>query len=673
MIARDHMRFTTLDHYFTGVAIPVAALRSKDGCGVGEFADLPALGEWCRKTGLDVIQVLPVNDTGGSSSPYSAISAFALHPLYLRLQDLPGAEHVADDITRFRAEEKSREAGKGGRFSYREVLDFKIRTARRIFDDNGKDILGNPELARWRQANPWVVPYAVFCALKRENNSSPWVSWGALANPSPEDIAACWRAREQECLFVSWVQMQLERQLSAASRSLQDVGVFLKGDVPILMSEESVDVWASRRFFDLSAKAGAPPDMFSPSGQNWGFPVYDWESLASNGYRWWKDRLLRASRFFHALRIDHVLGFFRIWRIPRTEVSGLLGRFSPFAGLSKRDLDELAYDSGRIRWLTLPHVSGEELEAALHADAGRVAEGYLSRIGNENLYNIRAELDSETAIHALPEPQPVKDFLLSLHADRTLLDDGTGMFFTPWYLDRKKGYRSLSESDRTRLNVLLSRRRAESEEIWEKTGRALLAMLKETTDMLVCAEDLGDVPDCVPRVLAGLGILGLRIVRWSREYGKAAPGSPAPFIPPARYARFSVCTPSVHDTSTLRGWWEEDAGEREAFSSSLGLTGPCPQRMTPVILKRVIEHCLGAGSLLAIFQIQDLLDLDTELWSADPRGDRINVPGTVTEENWTWRMPLDVESLAGRRAISAALGPLVAARRARRLDGSLHG
>ena len=466
--------------------------------------------------------------------------------------------------------------------------------------------------------------------------------------------------------------MQLERQLSGASHALHDMGVFLKGDVPILMSEESVDVWASRQLFDLSAKAGAPPDMFSPSGQNWGFPVYDWESLAAEGYRWWKDRLLRASRFFHALRIDHVLGFFRIWRIPRTEVSGILGRFSPSAGLSRRDLDELGYDQGKIRWLTLPHVSGDELEGALHSDAARAAEGYLSRIGNENLYNIRAELDSETAIYALPEPQAVKDFLLSLHADRTLLDDGTGMFFTPWYLERKKGYRSLSDQERTRLDDLVARRRRESEDIWEQTGRALLAMLKDTTDMLVCAEDLGDVPNCVPRVLDGLGILGLRIVRWSREYGKAAPGSPAPFIPPSRYPRLSVCTPSVHDTSTLRGWWEEDAGEREVFFSSLGLTGSCPPAMTKDILKKVIEHCLGAGSLLAIFQLQDLLDLDQDLWSADPRRDRINVPGIVNDENWTWRMPLDLESLGGRGRITSVLAPLVAGRRARRLDGGAH-
>ena len=492
------MRFTRLDHYFTGVAVPVAALRSGAGCGVGEFADLPALGDWCRSAGLEVIQVLPVNDTGGNSSPYSAISAFALHPLYLRLQDLPGAERFADVIARFRRDAEARRELSAGRFSYREVLDFKLSVIERVFAEDGKDIRGDPEFARWQKENPWVIAYAAFCALKREHGEAPWTSWGALADPSSDDITAFWKTHEEQCLLSAWTQMHLERQLSSASRALEEMGVFLKGDVPILMSEESVDVWASRRYFDLTAKAGAPPDMFSPSGQNWGFPVYDWDRLAADGYRWWKDRLLRAGRFFHALRIDHVLGFFRIWRIPRSELSGLLGHFSPSAGLTRRDLDDLGYDKGRIRWLSLPHAAGSELESALGGDAGRVAERYLERIGQESMYNIRAEMDSETAIHALTEPPEVKDFLFSLHGDRTLINDGSEMFFTPWYLERKKGYRSLSDQDKARLADLVARRRRESEESWERAGRLLLAMLRDTTDMLVCAEDLGDVPRLRP-------------------------------------------------------------------------------------------------------------------------------------------------------------------------------
>jgi 4-alpha-glucanotransferase len=212
---------------------------------------------------------------------------------------------------------------------------------------------------------------------------------------------------------------------------------------------------------------------------------------------------------------------------------------------------------------------------------------------------------------------------------------------------------------------MIDTRRRESEEMWENRGRELLSIIHAATDMLVCAEDLGDVPLCVPRVLAELGILGLRIVRWSREYDKAGPDAPAAFIPPERYPPLTVCTPSVHDTSTIRGWWEEDAAERELFFRSLGESEECPAHLTPALLEKIMGACCGAASLLCMFQLQDLLDLDQALWAGDPRDGRINVPGTVTEQNWTWRMPLAIEDLAARTGLSKRIQALTSRRRAR--------
>lgn len=660
------MRFAGLDHFFTGVSVPVAALRTEENCGVGEFADLATLGDWCAPTGLEIIQILPVNDTGANSSPYSALSAFALHPLYLRLQELPGAERYANEIHAFRASVRS-----APRYDHRKVLSFKRAIAERVFADDAASLRSDAQFAAWRASNSWVFAYAAFIALKDETRGAAWASWGEMAGPTEKDIRRYWNDHEHACLRAAWIQYQLDRQLAAASHALQKKGVFLKGDVPILMSRESADVWAERRYFDLTAKAGAPPDMFSPSGQNWGFPLYDWSGLASDGYRWWMDRLARAAKFFHALRIDHVLGFFRIWRIPGDEISGLLGRFSPAAGISSDDLHGSGFEDGRIRWLTLPHISGQELRDAVGGDADRVARLYLSRIGSQDLYNIAGKVDSESALQALPEPASVKEFLLSRHGDRTFLEDGNGLRFPSWYFSRTKGFRSLSEKEKSLLREVISRRRRESEEIWEHRGRELLAMVRAATDMLVCAEDLGDVPDSVPRVLADLGILGLRILRWTREYKSAQPGRPAAFIPLVRYPRLTVCTPSVHDTSTLRGWWEEDAAERETFHRFLGAAGRCPPRMTRDLVELVISRCLETGSLLCMFQLQDFLDLDQELWSADPRTDRINVPSTVNDQNWTWRMPLGIQDLAERKGLTSGLRKLVAPRRARRADGGL--
>jgi 4-alpha-glucanotransferase len=662
------MRFAPLDRHFTGISIPVASLRTAAGCGVGEFPDLVPLGAWCRDTGLDLVQLLPVNDTGTNSSPYSALSAFALHPLYLNLDAVPGAARYADEIAVFKT------AHAGPRLSYAATRAFKLGIARRAYVDNAAVIAGDPDFAAWRAANPWVIPYAVFTALKKERGNSPWSSWGEMADALPARILAWWDAHAAECLPSAWIQFHLERQLSGASEALRSMGVFLKGDLPILMSRESADVWSERDFFDLTGIAGAPPDMFSPDGQNWGFPVYDWESLGREDYRWWKERLRQAEKFFHAFRIDHVLGFFRIWRIPQGEVTGLLGRLSPSAGLSRADLEAAGFDKGRLRWLSVPHVSGPEIAAVLGADSERVAGTYLRRIGAEDLYNPAPQYDSETAIRALDETPAVKTFLLSWHTNRALLQDGPDLFHPAWYLESKKAFVGLTVDEQGKLKELAALRRRASEEVWEANGRRLLSILQEATDMLVCAEDLGDVPRCVPHVLEGLGILGLRIVRWAREYEKTSPGQQAPFIPPSAYPLLSVCTPSVHDTSTIRGWWEEDAGERELFFRGLGKrsgeSAPCPPRMTPSLLARIMEHCAGARSLLCMFQAQDLLDLDEGLWAADPKWDRINVPGTVNEENWTWRLPLSLEELSGRKALGERIRAMTGARRKRKVAGA---
>jgi 4-alpha-glucanotransferase len=657
------MRFPPLDRHFTGVSVPVAALRTAESCGVGEFSDLVTLGGFCLQTGLDLIQLLPVNDTGSNSSPYSAISAFALHPLYLRLQLLPGADRFTTEIERFRVEAAASEGMAGGRFAYSRTLEFKLSIVERLFADDPGGMAANPDFLKYTADNPWVVPYAVFTALRRGSGNAPWSTWGPLADPRPEQIVEWWESHPEQCVPAAWIQFQLESQLSAASRGLQALGVHLKGDLPILMSMESADVWAERGFFDLTGRAGAPPDMFSPEGQNWGFPVYDWGRLGKDDYRWWKSRLSQAGKFFHAFRIDHVLGFFRIWRIPRGEQSGLLGRFSPSVGLTAADLAELGFDTGRITWLSLPHVAGRDAAESLGSDAPRVQETYLRRVGDEDLWNIAPSYDSEAAIQALQEPDTVKAFLRSWHANRTLLDEGGGVWYPTWYYERTKGFQSLTDGEKSRLRDLLGRLRAESEQDWERRGTALLRAVQSATDMLVCAEDLGDVPRCVPRVLTGLGILGLKIVRWSRDYDHAAPGGEAAFIPPASYPPLSVCTPSVHDTSTLRGWWRENAAERESFFATLGEPGPCPVELSPALLRAIIRHCCGAASMLVIFQIQDLLDMDEDLWSSDPGEDRINIPGTVNDHNWTWRMPLSIEELAGRAGLVSGIRAVTTARR----------
>lgn len=653
------MKFGAIDHPLTGVAVPIGALRSRAGCGVGEYPDLATLGAWAAGVGIEVIQLLPVNDTGTNSSPYSALSAFALHPLYLRLDAVRGAERYAAEIAAWRRKTEALP-----RLDYPGTLAFKLSVLERVHRDRSAEIAADDEMKAWIADNPWVRPYAAFRVLERRQAGAAWETWGEAASDPEAAVRTCWDRQPEACRFHAWVQREAGAQLAAAARALERTGVRLKGDLPILMSGQSADVWHERRFFDAAMRAGAPPDMYSAHGQMWGFPVYDWNAMAGDGYAWWKARLARAARFFHAFRIDHVLGFFRIWQVPATEANGLLGWFDPAEACTRTDLAAAGFDDAAVRWLSVPHVRGDDLSARLGPDAGRVADRYLRRIGAEDLFNLGDGLDREDAIRALDETGLIRETLYRWHADRVLLAAGGDRFFPAWHHERSQAFVALDEGRRRLLQQLFRDRRAASERTWERRGRDLLAMVRDASDMLVCAEDLGDVPDCVPRVLADLGILGLRIERWAREWKR--PGSP--FIDPASYPALTVCTPSVHDTSTLRGWWEEDRAERQAYFPLLGLDGPCPDRLTPEVHAAIVSRCLGARSRLCVFQLQELLDLDRELWTPDPRADRVNVPGTVADTNWTWRMPLAIESLAGRAGLAERLRALVAARRGTRVE-----
>jgi 4-alpha-glucanotransferase len=653
------VRFGPLEHPIAGVSVPLASLRSLQGCGTGEYPDLAALGQWCAACGLQLIQLLPINDTGSNASPYSALSAFALHPLYIRLSDVPGADSYAYEIEVFRTAAEARP-----RLAYGGTLAFKLSILERIFADSRLAIRSDRGLAAWRRENPWVEAYAAFRALEREHGGAAWSTW---RRPAAEDgaaagaragVADAWRRLPESCLFYAWVQRVAERQLRAAVPALERAGVRLKGDLPILMSEQSADVWHDRRCFDLGRHAGAPPDMFSPRGQNWGFPTYDWGAMAEDAYRWWKARLGQSAKFFHAIRVDHVLGFFRIWSIPKGERGGELGSFDPYEAIGAEELASAGFDRARIRWLSVPHVRGPDLAAAVGADAPRVASRYLERVGSEDLFTIKPAVDSEAAILALVEREPVKRFLLELHADRALLARDDGSFYPSWYHAKTRAYASLTGAERERLSGIFDHHRARSERAWESRGRQILTMARDASDMLVCAEDLGDVPDCVPRVLADLGILGLRIERWTRRWKE--PGSP--FIPPADYPWLTVATPSVHDTSTLRGWWEGERAEREEYWPTLGLPGPCPERLPPEVHEAILRRILGAGSAICTLQLQELLDLDPELRSADPKADRINVPGTVADTNWSWRMPIAIERLAERADLSRRICSLSSVR-----------
>jgi 4-alpha-glucanotransferase len=644
------VQFGALDRPAAGVAVPLFSLRTERSAGIGQFPDIIPLAQWCAYTGLRVIQLLPLNDTGDMSSPYSALSAFALNPVYVDLGAVEGGARVSAEV-----EEGAKEAEREPRVDYPRVRKWKLDYLRRIFEqiDAARRLAG--ELAAWADARPWARGYAAFAALKEEAHGAPWWEWPEEARSA--NVEGLFRRLGPRAAFHLWVQREAERQLEASAVAAGRLGVRIKGDLPIFMSRDSADVWSSPEYFDTSHQAGAPPDMFSPEGQNWGFPPYRWDILEREDYGFWRDRVAHAARFYHAVRIDHVLGFLRIWRIPAGERSGALGHYHPRRMVGREEL-HAAFDAGRIVWLSVSHTRGADIDAALGPRAAGAKERLFRKLRGEDLYHLKPELASEEAIRGLEEPEEVRGFLIRRHHDRALLEMPDGSFAPAWYYAQSSAYGTLTREERGRFEGIVRSCYDESERIWEATGRRLLGMLRSSTDMLLCAEDLGAVPDCLPRVLDSLGILSLKIERWARDY--KADGQP--YLSPASYPRLSVCAPSVHDTTPLRGWWEEPGWDREKYYRMIGGTGGCPPRMDPELCARILDRAMRSASLLTVAQIQDYLALTEDLRLPDPADERVNVPGTVGPTNWSYRIPVSIAAMARHDELNRRVRAAVAAR-----------
>lgn len=317
-----------------GTAIPVFALRSGNGFGIGDFSDIKLLVDWAVATGQKILQVLPINDTTSTgtwtdSYPYSGISIMALHPIYLNLHSLG---KVGDSVKRSSFEKERKAVNALDRIDYERVLKLKDSYAREVFAQSGTEICNSAEFRAFYQKNrDWLLPYAAFCYLRDKNGTADFSKWGKYARYESEKIEKLWHSKGSgdEMRYWCYIQYYLDLQLRDARNYAHSKGVAIKGDIPIGVTPHSVEAWKEPYYFNMDSQAGAPPDFFSEDGQNWGFPTYNWDRMAQDGYLWWRRRFEKMAEYFDAYRIDHVLGFFRIWEIPQGFKSGLMGHFAP--------------------------------------------------------------------------------------------------------------------------------------------------------------------------------------------------------------------------------------------------------------------------------------------------------------------------------------------------------
>jgi 4-alpha-glucanotransferase len=651
-----------------GAVVPVGALRGGKPTAVGEFPDLVEFAHLCKKMKIGLIQLLPVNDTGYQSSPYFSLTAFALHPLYLRITDLPEAEKFKD-----KAAAINKEFGQEPRFPYEKILRAKMTLLREIYTANESEIEKKAGLKAWIKDNPWIKPFAVYRRLKEVHKEKSWKEWEDHRDVTPEDIEALWENPKfrGDHLFWAWLQEALDTQFSAAAKAVAELGIVLEGDLPILMNDDSCDAWAHKEIFDQELSAGAPPDMYSPEGQNWGFPLHNWAEQEKDNFAWWRQRLAVAGKYYQAYRIDHVLGFFRIWASSHRDYSAALGRYIPYTPITNSDLKKLGFDKGRVRWISLPHIPTSELlnamranqinEADIPAATKKIFSKALDQVGSEELWVFKKKIKGEKDIDALGLHPSARSYLFSAWRNRLFLEYAKGKFSPTWNYRDSRGYNSLTKEEKDNLEQLLQKRMARSEKIWEAQGKKLLSVLVESSPMLPCAEDLGAVPNCVPKVLTKLKIFGLRVVRWHRQWDRQN----QPYIPFEDYPDLSVGTAAVHDSSTLREWWEREANQQQ-FAGFVGVPS-LPRVYNPGTARTILDKIATARSRFRVFQIQDLLHLSNKWYSQDAAAERVNVPGTCNEFNWTYRLPASIGEIAKDKDVVKAVQELSKVKAAKRV------
>lgn len=676
------MKFTPHAHSLCGAAVPVSALKTKKSCGAGEFLDLIPFADFCKSAGLSIIQLLPINDTGTDSSPYNALSAFALHPLYIRLEEISEAQPFKKAIQKMRTTLAPQ--SKTERFEYRRVLHEKNILLHDIFNKSEERIIADSaegELADWIKKNPWVIEYAVFKNIKRQNYHASWKEWkenAVMKFPSAAQIKTVWNdpALKHEHIFYAWLQMHLHRQLLQAVRYCSENSIALKGDIPILMNEDSVEVWAYPEYFRNDLRAGSPPDGDNPSGQNWGFPIYNWTNLKATGYRWWKERLRQAAQYYHAYRLDHILGFFRMWAIPEGESTGVLGKTLPYAEITVTDLLNAGFSEERIRWMAEPHISTGIVQAAANNDylyAHGLLHKVTDRIGNEELWLFKSEIKSEADIGRYELPPDVEAVLKQKWKDRMLVSagrthDGRAVYTAACRYEAASAWYSLSETEKQHFSALVAEKDEQQNKLWKKQAEEILSELCSAVDMQPCAEDLGAIPPVLPQVLHDLNIFSLRVFRWERRWKE--PG--APFIPLKDYPEKAVAVTSVHDSSSLRQWWEKELSYNDvrSFFDALEIDDETRGRLytpdghkpayTEDLAAALLKALVKAPTRLKIFPIQDWLGvIFSELTDIPPEAERVNTPGTVSNANWTYRLPISIEEMTKNKRLLARLKAVI--------------
>lgn len=642
-----------------GVAIPVFSLRSENSFGTGEFTDIKLLVDWARQTGLKLIQLLPVNDTTAThtwvdSYPYAAISAFGLHPLFINLEKVAGSRNSA--ILK-PLKEKQKELNALPHVDYEQVMQCKFAVIKKLYHHQKEDLKSDIKYFEFFDLNrQWLVPYAVFCYLRDRYNIadySKWPSYNVYDEEAIQEVASPEHPHYDGIALHYFIQYHLHQQLKVATLYAHKNGIVVKGDLPIGIYRYSCDAWMAPQLYNMDAQAGAPPDDFAVKGQNWGFPTYNWKKMQEDNFAWWRQRFEQMSEYFDVFRIDHILGFFRIWSIPLEEVEGIMGHFVPAIPIRINELfqNNISFQFHRY---CKPYITESILNDKFREQAFYIKENFLN--ATDGLYGLKPAFDTQRKIEnyfnqqqETADTENIKKGLFDLISNIILIEQpGSQMqqFHFRIGMINTSSYKDLDDYSKQKLKELyINYFFRRQDDFWRKEAMRKLPELKRSTEMLVCGEDLGMVPDCVPDVMQQLGMLSLELQRMPKLSGQL-------FFHPNDAPYLSVVTPSTHDMSTIRGWWEEDHAKTQQFyNNMLGHYGAAPFYCEPYINKEIVLQHLYAPAMWSIFQLQDIIGCSGPLRRNNPNEERINIPANP-HHYWRYRMHISLENLIKETAFN---------------------
>lgn len=650
---------------FAGSAIPVFSLRSEGSCGVGDFGDLKTFVSWAADTAQHVVQILPINDTSITGSwtdsyPYNSISIYAFHPMYIDLRQLPA---LADAQFASRFEEERARLNALSVVDYEAVNRLKQSYLKEVYRQEGENVLKSDEFNTFFADNRhWLQPYAAFSYLRDLYGTSDFHCWEAYNKYDEEEIQQLCSPESDAYTFIGYyyyMQYLLHVQLLAVAEYARRKGVILKGDIPIGISRTSVESWVEPYYFNMNGQAGAPPDAFSVNGQNWGFPTYNWEVMEKDNYLWWRRRFAKMAEYFTAYRIDHILGFFRIWEIPTHSVHGLLGQFVPSLPMSADEIRSFGLNF-RPDFMLRPFISEYILNTVFGEQSDYVRETFVRPL-HHDLYEMRPEFDTQRKVEAFFEGKTdsesiwLKEKLYALISDVLFVADRNNpeLYHPRIAVQNDYIFKQLAEQEQEAFNHLYNHYYYQRHnEFWYHEAMKKLPVLTQSTPMLVCGEDLGMVPDCVSWVMNELQILSLEIQRMPKAIGRE-------FGCLNEYPFRSVCTIGTHDMPTLRGWWEEDAALTERFyHNELHHWGEVPKHAPGWLCKEIIEQHLQSPSMLCVLAWQDWTSIDESLRNPDVQAERINVPANP-HNYWQWRMHITLEELMQADELNDAIRQMI--------------